>query len=146
MPIISYYNRYRQSFKWGKRMLEKKRILLIDDEEDYCYFMSRNLEATGEFSVIIAQEGQEGINLARKEHPDLILLDVILPGVSGTDVASALFNDPHTRRIPIVFLTAVVTQRELGAKVVKEIGGNNFIAKTAQTEEVVRAIKKLLHM
>ncbi len=127
-------------------MLEKKRILLVDDEEDYCYFMSRNLEATGEFSVIIAHGGQEGISLARKEHPDLILLDIVLPRVSGADVASVLLNDPHTRRIPIVFLTAVVTQKELGVKAVKEIGGNNFIAKTAQIEEVVKAIKELLHM
>ncbi len=127
-------------------MVEKKRILLVDDEEDYCYFMSRNLEATGEFSVIVANEGQEGINLARKEHPDLILLDIILPGISGADVASILLSDPQTRRIPIIFLTAVVTQRELGVKAVKEIGGNNFIAKTAQTEEVIEAVKKLLHI
>ena len=127
-------------------MVEKKRILLVDDEEDYCYFMARNLEATGEFSVIIAHEGKEGISLARKEHPDLILLDIVLPGISGTDAASVLLNDPQTRRIPIIFLTAVVTQRELGVKAVKEIGGNNFIAKTAQTDEVVKAIEKLLHM
>ena len=54
-------------------MVEKKRILLIDDEEDYCFFMSSNLEATGEFSVMIANEGKEGIDIVRKEHPDLIL-------------------------------------------------------------------------
>lgn len=127
-------------------MVEKKRILLIDDEEDYCFFMSRNLEATGEFSVMIANEGKEGINIARREHPDLILLDIILPGISGTDVASVLLNDPQTKRIPIIFLTAVVTQKELGVKAIKEIGGNNFIAKTAQTHEVAQAIKQLLHM
>jgi len=127
-------------------MIEKKQILLIDDEKDYCYFMSLNLEATGEFSVITAHEGHDGISLARKEHPDLILLDIVLPGISGTDVASILLRDPQTIRIPIIFLTAVVTQRELGVKAVKEIGGNNFIAKTAQTEEVVKAIRKLLHI
>lgn len=127
-------------------MVEKKRILLIDDEEDYCFFMSRNLEATGEFSVMIANEGKEGINIARREHPDLILLDIILPGISGTDVAGVLLNDPQTKRIPIIFLTAVVTQKELGVKAIKEIGGNNFIAKTAQTHEVAQAIKQLLHM
>ena len=146
-PIVSYYNRTTGNFKPGEKiMVEKKRILLVDDEEDYCYFMLRNLEAGGEFSVIIAHEGQEGINLARKEHPDLILLDIVLPGISGTDVASVLLNDPQTERIPIIFLTAVVTQRELGVKAVKKIGGNNFIAKTAQTEEVIEAIKKLLHV
>lgn len=145
--IISYYNRSVGNFKpGGNLMTEKKRILLVDDEEDYCYFMSRNLEATGEFSVITTHEGQEGINLARKEHPDLILLDIVLPGISGTDVASVLLNDPQTKRIPIIFLTAVVTQRELGVKAVKEIGGNNFIAKTAQTEDVIKAIKKILHV
>ncbi len=127
-------------------MPEKRRILLVDDEEDYCYFMARNLEASGEFSVIVAHDGQEGIDLARKERPDLILLDIVLPGVSGTDVASILLNDPDTRRIPIIFLTAVVTRKELGAKVVSEIGGNNFIAKTVQSQEVITAIKNLLHI
>lgn len=126
-------------------MDEKKLILLVDDEKDYCYFMSRNLEASGEFSVIFSHEGQEAINLAKKEHPDLILLDIVLPGISGTDVANVLLDDPKTRRIPIIFLTAVITQRELGANVVNEIGGNDFIAKTAQIEDVIKAIKKLLH-
>jgi len=129
----------------GKIVVEKKLILLVDDEKDYCYFMSRNLEARGEFSVIFSHEGQEAINLAKKEHPDLILLDIVLPGISGTDVANVLFDDPKTRRIPIIFLTAVITQRELGANVVNEIGGNDFIAKTAQIEDVIEAIKKLLH-
>ncbi len=127
-------------------MGEKKRILLIDDEKDYCYFMSRNLEDTGKFSVTMAYEGKEGVKLAKKEIPDLILLDIILPGMSGTDVASTLLNNVKTKRIPIIFLTAIVTQKELGVKAVKEIGGNNFIAKTAQTKDVVIAIKKLLHM
>ncbi|MDP8289512.1 MAG: response regulator [Candidatus Susulua stagnicola] len=127
-------------------MIKKKRILLIDDEKDYCYFMSRNLEDTGEFSVIMAHEGREGIKLAKSEKPDLILLDIILPGLPGTDVANVLLNETKTKRIPIIFLTAIVTQKELGATAVKEIGGNNFIAKTAQTKDVVAAIKTLLHM
>lgn len=95
---------------------------------------------------MIANEGKKGANIARREHPDLILLDIILPGIFGMDVASVLLNDPQTRRIPIIFLTAVVTQKELGVKAIKEIGGNNFIAKTAQTHEVAQAIKQLLHM
>jgi len=127
-------------------MAGKKRILLIDDEKDYCYFMSRNLEDTGEFLVTMAHESKEGIKLAKKESPDLILLDIILPGISGTDVASTLLDNPKTRRIPIIFLTAIVTQKELGVAAVKEIGGNNFIAKTAQTKDVVAAIKKMLHI
>jgi len=127
-------------------MIKKKRILLIDDEKDYCYFMSRNLEDTGEFSVAMAHEGREGIKIAKSEKPDLILLDIILPGISGTDVANILLNDTKTKRIPIIFLTAIVTQKELGVAAVKEIGGNNFIAKTAQTKDVVAAIKILLHM
>jgi len=127
-------------------MAEKKRILLIDDEKDYCYFMSRNLEDTGEFSVTMAHEGKEGIKLARKEDPDLILLDIVLPGISGTDVANTLLSNAKTRMIPVIFLTAIVTQKELGVAAVKEIGGNNFIAKTAQTKDVVVAIKKMLHI
>jgi len=125
-------------------MPEKKKILLIDDEEDFCFFVRQNLEQTGEFEVITANRGVEGINLAREKKPDLILLDIVMPRLNGPDVAEILENDPKTKEIPLIFLTAVVTKEEIGARSIKEIGGRLFIAKPVDTERLVSSIKTVL--
>jgi len=125
-------------------MPERKKILLIDDEEDFCFFVRQNLECTGEFEVITANRGEEGINLAREKKPDLILLDIVMPKMMGEDVAAALANDPKTKNIPLVFLTAQVTKDEIGIESIKEIGGNLFIAKPVDTERLVSSIKTVL--
>ncbi|RLC33492.1 MAG: response regulator [Candidatus Nealsonbacteria bacterium] len=125
-------------------MAARYRILVVDDEEDFCYFVKNNLEDTGEFDVLTANNGEQGIAIAKEASPDLILLDIIMPGLSGTEVAENLLQDPQTRQIPIIFLTAVVTKEELGPQTLREIGGNNFIAKVAETPELVGAIKEVL--
>ena len=125
-------------------MPEKKKILLIDDEEDFCFFVRQNLEQVGEFEVITANCGEEGINLARERQPDLILLDIIMPKMFGDDVAAVLINDPKTKNIPLVFLTAQVTQDEIGVESIKEIGGHLFISKPVDTERLVSSIRAIL--
>ena len=125
-------------------MPEKKKILLIDDEKDFCFFVKKNLEATGEFEVITANRGEEGINLAREKKPDLILLDIVMPKMMGEDVAAALTNGPETKNIPLVFLTAQVTKEEIGIDSIKEIGGHLFTAKPLATEKLVSSIKTIL--
>ena len=126
------------------RMPEKKKILLIDDEEDFCFFVRQNLEQAGEFEVITANRGEEGINLARAKKPDLILLDIVMPKMTGCDVAAALINDPKTKNIPLVFLTAQVREEEIGSELIKEIGGHLFIAKPVNTEKLVSSIRAML--
>jgi len=126
-------------------MADKKKILLIDDEEDFCFFLKNNLEDTGEFEVMTATNGEEGLVLAKTKSPDLILLDVIMPGVSGTAVAENLLSDPKTVVIPIIFLTAVVEKAEMENASYKEIGGNKFIAKATSVDEVAAAIKSVLN-
>ncbi|RLG29586.1 response regulator [Methanosarcinales archaeon] len=126
-------------------MAEKKKILLIDDEKDLCFFLKANLENTGEFDVIVSNRGDKGIKLAQREKPDLILLDILMPEMSGDEVAEILLDNPATAKIPIIFLTAMVTKEEIG-NVVKERGGRNFIAKPITTEELVGAIKKVLEI
>ena len=125
-------------------MMRKKKILLIDDEEDFCFFVRKNLECTGEFEVITANRGEEGINLAREKKPDLILLDIVMPKMMGEDVAAALTNGPETKNIPLVFLTAQVTKEEIGIDSIKEIGGHLFTAKPLATEKLVSSIKTIL--
>ena len=125
-------------------MKDKKKILLIDDEEDFCFFVRKNLERTGEFEVMTATEGKEGINLARRENPDLILLDIVMPKMDGSGVAKVLLDDPKTRQIPLIFLTAIVTKEEIGFESIGEIGGHNFIAKPVNTERLTCCIKDVL--
>jgi len=122
----------------------KKKILLIDDEEDFCFFVKGNLEKTRKYRVITATEGRKGIDLARSQKPDLILLDIVMPEVSGSEVAEVLSKDPRTKDLPLIFLTAVVTEEEMGVNVIKEIGGQNFIAKTVGTERIISFIKEVL--
>jgi CheY-like chemotaxis protein len=128
----------------GNNMVEKKRILLIDDEKDLCFFLKTNLENTGEFDVLVSNRGNKGIELAQGEKPDLILLDILMPEMSGDEVAEILLENPVTAKIPIIFLTAMVTKEEIGDVMLKKRGGRNFIAKPVTTKEVVAAIKKVL--
>ena len=123
----------------------KKKILLIDDEEDFCFFLKGNLEKTRNFQVITATRGRKGIDLARKEQPDLILLDIVMPELSGSEVAEVLSRDPQTKNIPFVFLTAVLSESEMGLDAIREIGGQGFIAKTSGTQRVISSIKEILN-
>lgn len=88
-------------------MIEKKKILLIDDEEDFCFFVRQNLEQTGEFVVLCANDPLEGIKFARRESPDLILLDIRMPMKDGFKVLEAIKENSKTLSIPVVMLTAV---------------------------------------
>lgn len=107
-------------------MVEKKRMLLIDDEKDLCFFLKTNLENTGEFDVLVSNRGDKGIELAQEEKPDLILLDILMPEMSGDEVAEILLDNPATAKIPIIFLTAMVTKEEIGDVMLKKRGGETL--------------------
>ena len=83
----------------------KKTILLIEDEPDQIMMVALRLERHG-YAVISAQSGVEGLEKARKLKPDLILLDIIMPGLDGFEVCRKLKTDPHTEKIPIIATTA----------------------------------------
>jgi CheY-like chemotaxis protein len=126
-------------------MNERKKLLLVDDEEDFCFFVGGNLENKGNFDVITATNGKDGLAIAKAEHPDLILLDLMMPKMSGEEVAAALLNDPETENIPVIFLTAVVSRAETGHDVLKEIAGRRFIAKPVNTGDLIEAIHHVLN-
>jgi DNA-binding response OmpR family regulator len=117
-----------------------KRILLIDDEKDFCSFTKNNLEATGNFVVTICFDSSDAVDLAKRLSPDLILLDVLMPGISGPDIAAALREDIATKNIPVVFLTAIITDRETkGGNV---ISGWPFVPKPVKINELIAVINK----
>jgi DNA-binding response OmpR family regulator len=103
-----------------------KRVLVIDDERSIRMLCRVNLAAAG-MDVLEAADGEKGLDLARRERPDLILLDVMLPGIDGWEVARRLAGDDATREIPIVFLTARAdpADRHQGG----QLGGVGYIVK-----------------
>lgn len=86
-----------------------KKILVIDDEKDFGFFVEQNLELTGLYNVILATSPRDGIKAAIRQKPDLILLDVIMPEMSGFDVLAELKENRATQSIPVIMLTAVDT-------------------------------------
>ncbi len=120
-----------------------KRILLIDDEQDFCFFVKKNLELTGDFMVETCSDGRQGVAKTQELRPDMVLLDVMMPGINGADVAEAIKRNEITRNIPIAFLTALVKEEE--AKNNQNwIGGEFFVAKPIKIKELVNVINELV--
>ena len=93
-------------------MAEEKKILIIDDEEDFCSFVKMNLEAMGGFQVSTCSDSRMAIRQVRMQRPDLILLDIMMPGRDGSGIAAELKADKDTQDIPIIFLTALVSEED----------------------------------
>ncbi len=119
----------------------KGRILVIDDEKDLIELVRYNLEKEG-FVVRSAQDGESGLSTARKEMPDLIIVDLMLPGIDGLDVCRALRSDTRTARIPVIMLTAksAESDRILGL----ELGADDYVTKPFSPRELLARIKAVL--
>ncbi|MBT7086728.1 MAG: response regulator [Desulfobacterales bacterium] len=85
----------------------RKKILIIDDEKDFGYFLKFNLELIKKFKVFNATNGKAGIKLARRKKPDLIILDIMMPGLDGFDVLTILKENMKTTAIPVIMMTAL---------------------------------------
>ncbi|MBU1965516.1 MAG: response regulator [Proteobacteria bacterium] len=121
---------------------KKIRILLIDDEKDFGFFVKLNLEKTGRFEVTTTTSGSKGLILASKDRPDLILLDIIMPELSGGQVAEQLLENPDTAKIPVLFITAIASRTEVQSQQ-GTIGGRSLIAKPVTPEELMAKIDRL---
>lgn len=86
--------------------MRKARILMIDDEKDLGFFVKANLEMVGNYEVMTASSGKDGLRSASWHHPDVILLDVMMPGMDGFEVLKKLKSEPKTESIPVIMLTA----------------------------------------
>ncbi len=117
------------------------KVLVIDDEAPIRLLCRVNLEAEG-MDVIEAADGPNGLEKARTERPDVILLDVMMPGLDGWRVAEQLIDDPQTRNIPIVFLTARAEFRDRARGL--DIGGVDYITKPFNPLELAPMVNDLL--
>ncbi len=121
--------------------MANKRILVIDDEAGITRTMKVNLERTGAYTVRTENEATRAAAAAREFKPDLILLDVMMPDMDGGEVAAEIKADPNLQRVPIVFLTAIVSQKETGGEPL-ESGGQTFIAKPVDLHSLIQCIEE----
>lgn len=119
----------------------KKRILVVDDEEDLVETLSFRLKANG-YDVIKANDGQEGMDKAKKESPNLIILDLMLPKIDGYKVCGLLKADARYNKIPIILFTARAQDED--KKIGQEVGANAYITKPFEPQVLLAKIKELL--
>jgi DNA-binding response OmpR family regulator len=117
------------------------RVLVIDDEAPIRLLCRVNLEAEG-MEVLEAADGPSGLAKAKSRRPDVILLDVMMPGLDGWRVAEELLEDPTTQEIPIVFLTARAEFRDRARGL--DIGGVDYVTKPFNPVELAPLVRELL--
>ena len=118
------------------------KILFIDDEEDIRTVVQLSLEAIGGYEVLLASSGAEGLEMAAKERPDAILLDVMMPGLNGPAVLERLGQDERCAHIPVIFLTAKSRPAEISR--LKELGALEVLAKPFSPTGLADHVRRIL--
>jgi len=121
--------------------MTRQNILVVDDEEDILELIRYNLGREG-FQVTCAATGEDGLKAARNKLPDLVILDLMLPGVDGLEVCKQLKADPRTGNIPIVMLTAKSEEPDVVAGL--ELGADDYITKPFSPRVLVARVKSVL--
>lgn len=119
----------------------REKILIVEDEKDIIKMLDYNLKKEG-FKVIDARDGEDALDLAMREYPDLILLDLMLPGIDGLEVCKSLKKETKTASIPIIMLTA--KSQESDKVVGLELGADDYISKPFSPRELIARIKAVL--
>ncbi len=123
--------------------MSQKRILIVDDEDSFTRLLKLNLEAGGAYKVMAVNAAEEAVATALAFKPDLIFLDVMMPGMDGGEVAARLQTKPALSKVPIVSLTAAAKKDEVGSRG-GLIGGLPYLAKPVDAEVVIACIRKHL--
>lgn len=118
----------------------KKRLLIVDDEPDLADMIKFRLEANG-YECLLAHDGQIALELARKERPDLIILDLMLPKMDGYKVCGLLKKDSRYVNIPIIIFTAKAQEED--KKLSQEVGANAYLSKPFEPKVLLEKIKEL---
>lgn len=121
--------------------MSKEHILVIDDEEDILELVRFNLSREG-YRVTCASSGEKALNLSRDGHPDLLVLDLMLPGIDGLEVARLLKQDSRTRTIPIIMLTAKGEESDVVTGL--ELGADDYVTKPFSPKILVARVRAVL--
>lgn len=121
--------------------MAKKRVLLVDDEKDFVEVVTTRLESNN-YEVISAYDGEEALQKVADSRPDLIILDIMLPKISGFDVCRKLKNDQAYKHIPIIMLTAKFQPNDINFG--KAMGAEAYITKPFEPQVLVDKMRELL--
>ncbi len=118
-----------------------KKILIVDDEKDIIDLLEFNLQNEG-YNTVTASDGEQALLSTKAENPDLIILDIMLPGKDGWEVLKELRKDPRTQDIPVIYLTA--KDSEIDEVLGLELGADDYIVKPISIRKLLARIKKVL--
>ncbi len=121
-------------------MDRKKKVLLIDDESGFTRLVKLTLERTGKYTVLEENDGDKAWLTARDFQPDIIFLDIVMPKIDGGEVAQQIRSDPALAKVPVIFLTAIVSPKESH----HNFGGFPFLAKPVSIDAITKAIEQHL--
>ena len=122
--------------------LRKKKVLVIDDEQEFCQLVKQGLEMLGPFEVSTCSSAVQAISTARAIEPDLIFLDIQMPEMSGDEIAGLLSTDEELKEIEVVFISGIVTESEL-SNLGNLISGKYYFSKPVKIKELAQFAKKL---
>jgi len=125
---------------WGMISMDTK-ILIIEDDPVGLRYVRFTLEKHG-YQVITASNGLEGLRKARTEEPDLVILDVMLPGIDGYEICHRLRAEPATARLPILMFSA--RSQDKDKAVGRQVGADDYLTKPAEPSEIIRRVESLL--
>ena len=118
-----------------------KKILIVDDTKDILLVVSRRLKSWG-YEPLTAESGEEGLQIAQEQLPDLVLLDIMMPRMKGRDVCAFLKANPKTKHIPVIFLTALGLTDHIKAGM--DLGAEDYIVKPFEPAELKERIGVVL--
>jgi two-component system phosphate regulon response regulator PhoB len=121
--------------------MSRKRIVVVEDERDMADLVATRLKREG-YKVELAHDGAEGFNLIRSDPPDLVLLDIMLPGMAGTEIARKLRDDPRTAGVPIIMLTAKSEESDIVVGL--KFGADDYVTKPFSLSVLVARIDAVL--
>lgn len=125
----------------GKNAMAKERILVIDDEEDILELLRYNLNREG-YKVVSASSGEKCLQKVASEKPDLIVLDLMLPGIDGLEVTKILKSDSNTLHIPIIMLTAKGEEADIVAGL--ELGADDYVTKPFSPRILIARVRAVI--
>jgi DNA-binding response OmpR family regulator len=122
-------------------MARRKKILVVDDERDLVELIGMNLQRNG-YEVVSTHDGATGLEMARKQKPDLVVLDLMMPGLSGRDVTMALKSDSETSSIPILMLTAKTEETDIIVGL--SMGADDYVTKPFSMKVLMARVATVL--
>lgn len=125
------------------RTVLNKKILIVDDEPDLISILGRRLSMAG-YDVVTAVDGFEALRLVEEERPDLVILDVLMPGMDGQEIAAEIKNNPETMGTPIIFLSCLLTQWDED-RFGYRLGDSYFMGKPYDPKKLLGTVRSMLH-